>query len=162
MELLTPSVGLIFWTGIIFVTLLIVLRATAWKPVVKALKDREDSITDALKSAEYARSEMANLKTENEQILNEARAERTLIIKEANNVKETIITEAKDKAKVEAEKMIEGAKIEINNQKNAALIDVKNQVAHLSLEVAEKILREQLATQEAQEKHIESLLEEVK
>jgi len=162
MELLTPSVGLIFWTGLIFVTLLIVLRATAWKPVTKALKDREDSITSALESAEAARNEMANLKAENEVILNQAREERSKIIKEANDVKQNIITEAKEKARSEAEKMIENAKTEIDNQKNAAMIEVKNQVANLSLNVAEKILREQLASQDAQEKHIESLLEEVK
>lgn len=160
MELLNPSVGLLFWTTIIFVAIVVLLKKMAWGPITTALRERENSIAEALEAAEKARIDMADLKSANEKILNEAKAERSKILSEANDVKTSIITEAKDKASEEAGKIIDNAKVEIENQKNLALTQIKDQVATLSLEIAEKILREQLGTQESQEKHIENLLQE--
>src|ERR1700753_4037504 len=120
MELLKPELGLIFWTALIFIVVLFLLPKSAWKPILKALDDREKTIDDALKTAERTKEEMAKLNAEHEKLLNEARQERSQILKEAKDMKDAIINEARDKAKVEGSKLIEEAKREIENQKMAA------------------------------------------
>lgn len=162
MELVTPSIGLVFWTLVSFLILLFLLKRLAWKPVLSAIHYRERSIEDALNKAELAREEMTRLSNENEQLLKTARAERDQILKEAKELKDQIVSEAKTSAQVEGAKMIEKAKIEINNQKAAALDEVKNQVASLSLEIAEKILRKQFDDKKAQDALVNDLLKDVK
>lgn len=156
------SFGLFFWQALLFLTLLFLLRKFAWKPILKAVTDREESIETALKSAEKAREEIANLTADNERILNEAKEERTKILKEAKVAGQKLVEEAKDKASVEATRLIESAKQEINNQKMAAVVEVKNQVAQLSIEIAEKILKDKLNTEDAQKAFVGNLLEDIK
>ena len=162
MDLVTPSIGLVFWTTISFLALFLILRKVAWKPMLGAIHERERSIEDALNKAELAREEMSRLTNQNEALLKEARAERDLLLKEAKELKDAIITEAKNQAQVEGAKLIEKAKIEINNQKVAALDEVKNQVASLSLEIAEKVLRKQFDDKQKQEALVSDLLKDVK
>jgi F-type H+-transporting ATPase subunit b len=162
MDLVTPSIGLVFWTTISFLALFLILRKVAWKPMLGAIHERERSIEDALNKAELAREEMSRLTNQNESLLKEARAERDLLLKEAKELKDAIITEAKNQAQVEGAKLIEKAKIEINNQKVAALDEVKNQVASLSLEIAEKVLRKQFDDKQKQEALVSDLLKDVK
>jgi F-type H+-transporting ATPase subunit b len=147
MELVTPAIGLVFW---------------AWKPILKAVKDREDSIESALNKAEALKEEMARITGENEELLKQARAERDIILQEARKVKDQIINEAKNGAQDEAARLLEKARIEINSQKNIAMADVKNQVAALSLEIAEKVLREQFEDAKKQDDLVAKLLKEVK
>ena len=130
------SVGLFFWQSLLFLILIGILYKFAWNPILKALDEREESIDNALKSAEIAREDVANLKSENENILRDAKAERAKIINEANGIKDMIVNEAKDKAKIEANKIVSDAKESIENQKMAAMIEVKNHVAQLSLDIA--------------------------
>ncbi len=162
MELVTPSIGLVFWTLVSFLVLLVLLKKLAWKPVLTAIHERERSIEDALNKAELAREEMSRLSNENEVLLKEARAERDQILKEAKELKDQIVAEAKTAAQVEGAKLIEKAKIEINNQKIAALDEVKNQVAALSLEIAEKVLRKQFDDKQKQDALVSDLLKDVK
>ncbi|WP_017259478.1 F0F1 ATP synthase subunit B [Pedobacter arcticus] len=162
MELVTPSIGLVFWTLVSFLILLMLLKKLAWKPVLAAIHDRERSIEDALNKAELARAEMSRLSTENEALLKEARVERDQILKEAKELKDQIVAEAKNAAQTEGAKLIEKAKIEINNQKIAALDEVKNQVASLSLEIAEKVLRKQFDDKQKQDALVSDLLKDVK
>jgi len=162
MELVTPSIGLVFWTLISFLILLMILRKLAWKPMLSAIHDRERSIEDALNKAELAKQEMARLSNENETLLKAARAERDEILKEAKELKDQIVNEAKTQAQTEGAKLIEKAKIEINNQKIAALDEVKNQVAVLSLDIAEKVLRQQFSDKQKQEALVSDLLKDVK
>lgn len=162
MDLVTPSIGLVFWTTISFAFLFLILRKAAWKPMLGAIHERERSIEDALNKADLAREEMARLTNQNEALLKEARAERDQILKEAKELKDAIVTEAKNQAQVEGAKLIEKAKIEINNQKVAALDEVKNQVASLSLEIAEKVLRKQFDDKEKQDALVSDLLKSVK
>ncbi len=162
MDLVTPSIGLVFWTLISFLILLVLLKKLAWKPVLTAIHDRELSIEDALNKAEIAREEIATLTNQNESLLKQARAERDEILKQAKTLKDQIVAEAKASAQAEGNKMIEKAKTEINNQKMAALSEVKNQVATLSLEIAEKVLRNQFADKQAQEGLVTQLLNDVK
>jgi len=161
MELLTPSFGLIFWTLLAFIIVFVVLRKFAWGPILNSLNEREKIIAGSLETAERVKREMAQLKSENEELLAKAREERGAMLKEARETKDKIINEAKEQAKVEASKIIVDAQQAINVQKMAALTDVKNQVGKLVIEVTEKLLRRQLATPEAQEAHIKGLVEEV-
>lgn len=162
MDLVTPGLGLVVWTGITFIILLIILRKFAWKPILGAVSDREESIKNALLEADKARQEMENLKSDNEKILKEARAERDAMLKEARDMKNNMISEAKDEAKAQANKIIEQAKTTIQNEKLAAITDLKNQVADLSIDIAEKVVKEQLSNKDKQEKLVESMLNEVK
>lgn len=158
MDLVTPDVGLIFWTFISFVILFFVLKKFAWKPIVGIVNDREQSIKDALASAENAKKEMKNLTADNERILKEARAEREIMIKEARDLKTKMISDAKEEAKVAADKMISQAQEAIKNEKKSAIADLKNQVASLSIEIAEKVVENELSDKEKQLKLVEDML----
>ncbi len=162
MDLITPSVGLIFWTAVVFIILLVLLRSLAWKPILSAVKEREQSIEDALNAAKKAKEEMALLNAQNEKIMKEARAERDAILKEAREMKENIINEAKNSATVEANKLIENAKTAIQNEKASAMADIKNQVGQLSIEIAEKILTKELADKSAQIALVNDVIDQVK
>jgi len=162
MDLVSPNPGLILWTAITFLILLFILRKYAWKPILKAVTDRENSIESALLKADAVREEMTRLTSENEALLKQARAERDAILAEATKVKNQIISEAKEAAQKEGSRQIELARIEINNQKAIAMADVKNQVASLSLEIAEKVLRRQFEDQKIQDELVTELLKEVK
>jgi F-type H+-transporting ATPase subunit b len=162
MNLLTPDLGLFIWNVIIFLLLLLILRSLAWKPILKSLKERETGIADSLASAEKIKVEMAQMKNENEALLAKAREERAQLLKEARETKDKIVNEAKEQAKEEANKIIADARIAIDQQKMAALTEVKNQVGILVVEVAEKVLRRELADKTAQENYIRQLSNEVK
>ena len=162
MNLLTPEFGLLIWTLLAFGIVFFVLGKYAWPAIVKGLKQREQGIADSLATAEKVRAEMAQLKSENEELLAKAREERGLLLKEARETKERIINEAKEQAKIEANKIITEAHAAITIQKMAALTDVKNQVGKLVIEVSEKILRKELSNKQDQESHIRGLVNEVK
>jgi F-type H+-transporting ATPase subunit b len=161
MELLIPEVGLVVFQTIAFLLLMFLLAKFAWKPVLAAIKERENSIDDALNKAELAKQEMARLTSQNEELMKQARSERDEILKEAKLLKDNIVNEAKTSAQTEGAKMIEKARIEIENQKKAALAELKGQVSSLSLEIAERVLRSQLADQTKQQELVNSLLKDV-
>lgn len=162
MELVTPGIGLLFWMLLSFSIVLFILKKFAWKPIMKALKDRESSIEDALQSAEKAKEEMAKLHYENEKIIAEAKEERDKLMKEARGVKDKIISDAKIRTAEETNKMVEIARLNIQNEKVAAISEMKNQVAILSVEIAEKILKQKLSGDKDQKKWIRNLLKEIK
>lgn len=162
MGLMIPDTGLVIWMLITFLIVLFLLTKFAWKPIMKAIRDREKSIEDALASAENAKAEMNNLKAENEKILQEARNERDRMIKEAREIREQMIAEAKNKAKTEGEKLLAIARESIQNEKQAAITDLKNQVAQLSIDIAEKIIARELSSENKQKELIGDLLKEVK
>ncbi|MBT8188007.1 MAG: F0F1 ATP synthase subunit B [Croceitalea sp.] len=161
-QFVTPGFGLVFWTAITFIFLLLVLRKFAWKPILGAVSDREESIKSALESAEEAKKEMQNLQADNERILKEARAERDTLLKEARELKEGIISDAKEQAKVEGDKMIKQAQAAIESEKKAAVADIKAQVANLSVEIAEKVIKEELSDKKKQLKLVENMLGDIK
>jgi F-type H+-transporting ATPase subunit b len=162
MGLVMPNTGLLIWMMITFLIVLILLRKFAWNPILKMIKDREDSIDNALKSAENAKLEMQNLKSDNEKILAQARNERDQMMKEARDMKDAIVGEAKGKAKEEADKMLASAREAIQNEKMAAITELKNQVANLSVEIAEKILKRELSDENKQKDLIGDLLKDTK
>jgi len=162
MELVTPQIGLIFWTTLSFFILLFILKKVAWTPILGAVKEREVSIKDALASAENARNEMANLQADNQRILKEARAERDEMLKEARDIKATIVTDAKNAAKAEADAIISAAKALIENEKVAAITELKSSVGSLSVDIAEKVLKAELKDTEKQNAYIAEMLKDIK
>lgn len=162
MDLITPGSGLIFWQLFGFLGLLFILIKFAWKPMLAALEERESSIENALKAAESARNEMANLKADNEKLLAEARLERDVILKKAQEASVKMIEDAKNEASKVAAQQIENAKAVIETEKKAALTEVKNQVAILTLEVTEKLLRRNLTDEKAQKALVEEFVKEIK
>ena len=156
-----PGIGLIFWTSIVFLLLVGILGKYAWKPILGAIKTREEGITKALASAESALNDMRELKSNNEKILAEARNERDALIKEARDAKDAIINEAKSKAQKDADRILSSAREQIINEKNAAVTELKNQVATLSIEIAEKILRSELSSDEKQKALVNNLMKDV-
>lgn len=161
MDLVTPHIGLIFWMTLSFAVVVWILGKYAWKPVMKGLKEREDSIENALKAAEKAREEMSQLTFNNEQLIKEAKNERDLMLRDARKIRDNIINEAKTKAEAEANRIIETAKDNIHFEKMAAITDLKNQLAILSIEIAEKILKEELSKSERQKELMKKLLNEI-
>jgi len=159
--LLSPSIGLIVWSLLAFLIVLFLLKKLAWKPILKALDEREKSIQSALDTAMKAREEMQNLKSDNEKIIAEAKTERDIILKEAREIKDKMINEAKDRASKEADKIVAIARENIQNEKMAAITELKNQVAKLSIDIAEKILTEELSSKEKQKKLVSALLDDV-
>ena len=155
MQLVTPAIGLMFWTVVIFMLLLILLKKFAWKPILKAVDDRNSSINEALASAEKAKSEMEQLSADNDKILNEAHNQRDSIIKEAMDIKIKTIADAKNKASIEAEKIIFSAKEQIKNEKMKAMTELKNEIADISIQMAEKIIKTELKDAKSQKKLIE-------
>ena len=162
MELVTPAIGLIFWTTVVFTLLVLLLKKFAWKPILSAVDERNKSIKDSLAQAEKARSEMSELTANNEKIIAQAKVDRDIILKEARDMKNEIISEAKDKANKEAEKLVSTAKEQILNEKMKAITELKNYVADLSIEMAEKILSSELSDVAKQKELVTKALKESK
>lgn len=158
--LITPKIGLIFWTLLTFVLLLIVLRLVAWKPILGGLKDREQSIENALKQAEVAKQEMGNLMAENEKLLQEARNERDKMLIEAKHQKDALVESAKAEATKERNRILEQAKETIEKEKEAAKRELKEFVVSLSVDVAQKILKKELSGSNEQEALVDAYLNE--
>lgn len=155
------SFGLFFWQALILFVLLVLLAKFAWKPIMNAITEREEGIRDAIAAAENAKKEMQNLQADNQRILNEARAERDAMLKEAREMKEKIVSEAKNDAQAEGQRMIDQAKTAIATERNAAITELKAQVSTLSLEIAEKLLKDELSNKESQIKLVDKMLEDV-
>ncbi|WP_420316879.1 F0F1 ATP synthase subunit B [Ekhidna sp.] len=162
MALVTPDIGLIIWQLIIFLIVLFILRAFVWRPILSALKTREFQIEDSLRAAEHAQEEMKQIQADNEYLLQEARIERDAILKEAREEAGHIIEKAKSETSDITSKMIEDARDAIQVEKKAALTEVKNLVSSLSLEIAEKVLREKLSDDKSQKALVEKFIKEVK
>ncbi len=157
-----PGVGLLFWTFVTFSIFWIVVGRFAFRPIKDALKQRSNDIQSALDEAKKAKEEMAQLSSDNQRLLNEAREERARILREAKSTGDHLIQEARDKAKVEAQKIVTDARQEIENQKNKALVEVKNQVGQMSVEIAEKLIRQQMGQTQEQKTLVDKLVNEIK
>ena len=156
------SFGLFFWQAFILIVLILLLVKFAWKPIMQAITEREEGIREAIASAENARKEMQTLQADNERILAEARIERETLLKDARDIRDKIISDAKGEAEAQGQRMIEQAKEAINGEKNAAKAELKSHVSSLSLQIAETLIKQELATKEAQVELVGKLLEEVK
>ena len=159
-SLTTPAIGTLFWSALIFGLFFLILTKFAWKPILSAVKARDEMIRGSLESAEKAKEEMLKLQSDNEAILRKAREERENILKEAREVRDKLISEAKGKASEEAEKLIAKARAGIENEKLKALSDIHEQVATLSVDIASKLLGAKLKHSGEHEKLIDNYLKE--
>lgn len=155
------SFGLFVWQTLLFVGLLFLLAKFAWKPILSAVEERENTIKDALDSAEKAKADMEAVQADNKRILKEARAEREALIAEAKKTSTQMINEAKEAAQVEADKISSAAQASIEQEKNAAINEIKNQVASLSVEIAQKVLQGELADEKKQQALVEKLVNDI-
>lgn len=161
MELITPGLGLIIWTSLSFILLLLILTKFAWKPILSGLNERETNIADALASAEKAKADIQKLQADNAVLLNEARAERDKILREASSAAADLIAQAKGKAETEGARAMEQAKLAIANEQKAAIDQIKNTAATLSVEIAEKLLRRELQDAKAQQDLVQEYIKVV-
>lgn len=162
MDLITPQLGLLFWQTVLFLLLLFILTKFAWKPIMASLREREDSIESALRMADQAKIEMQQLKAGNEKLLAEARQERDRMMQEAQVMANQFRETEKAKAVEEANRITQQAREAIQQEKNAALAEVKNTAAQLSVDIAERILRRELAEPAAQTQLVDAYLKDVK
>lgn len=162
MDLLTPELGLFFWTLVAFLSVFFILKKFAWGPILKALTERESGIAASIATADRLKVEMAQMQNENEKLMAQAREERTQMLKDARIEQERIINKAKEDTKAIADRMLIEAKQQIEQQKNAAMTEVKNQIGNLAVEVAEKVLRKELASADSQSTYAHTLVEEIK
>ncbi|RKX17762.1 MAG: ATP synthase F0 subunit B [Candidatus Zixiibacteriota bacterium] len=161
MQLVTPDFGLLFWMLVSFLIFIFLLKKYAWKPILKSIKERDESIEHALKAAEEARAEIEEIKKESERIRRDVLIEREGIIDKAVHEKDRIVEAAKHQAKAEADKIFQETKQDIEHEKKQAIIELKNQVATVSIQIAEKVLRKEMANKKDQEKYINDLLKEI-
>jgi len=161
MQLITPAFGLLFWMVVTFLLVLFVLGKFAWPVILKSLAEREHSISEALQAAKRAKEEMAALQADNEELLRKTRLERDAVLKEARDTRDQIVAEARNKAQAEANKIMAATRESILNEKMAAITELKNQVASMSIEIAEKILRQELSHEGKQKMLMENLLKDV-
>ncbi len=161
-NVMRPGFGLLFWGTVTFLLFWWGVGKVGFKPIMNALKEREDDIQGALDEAKKAREEMANLKSEHTALLAQAREERSEIMRSAKEAKENIINEARTKAKEESSRIIASAKEQIENEKMAALIDIKNKSGNMALEIAEKILQKELKGSSDQQTFVQKLVDDIK
>ena len=162
MQLVNPGIGLIFWMLVSFSLVMYILAKYAWKPIMKGIHQREETIEKALEAANEAKKEMLQLKAGNEQLLREAKDERDALLRDARKVRESIIEEARTKAAEESARILENARENIQYEKMAAINDLKNQIASISIEIAEKLIGKELENKKQQQELTEKLLKDVK
>jgi len=162
MQLVTPGIGLLFWMLVSFSLVMYVLAKYAWKPIMKGIHQREETIEKSLEAANDAKKEMLQLKAGNEQLLRDAKDERDALMRDARKVKESILDEARVKANEESARILENARESIQFEKMAAINELKNQIATISIEIAEKLIGKELENKKQQQELTEKLLKEVK
>ncbi|MBQ7510923.1 MAG: F0F1 ATP synthase subunit B [Prevotella sp.] len=160
-SILTPDLGLLFWMLLAFLVVFFVLAKYGFPAIVNMVDERKKYIDDSLRKAHEASERLENIKQEGEAILQEAREKQAQILKEAAETRDAIVEKAQDKAREEGNRLINEAKAEIEQQKQAAIADIRNQVATLSVEIAEKVLKEHLKDNKAQMDLIDRMLDDV-
>ncbi len=161
MDLLIPSTGLLFWMTIVFLIVLAVLWKWGFPAITKMVKERKNYIDDSLRKAHEANEKLANIQKEGESILQEAREKQAAVLKEATATRDAIIAKAENQAKDRGAQLINDAKAEIEQEKQQAIREIRGQVAELSVKIAEKIVKQQLATDDKQMELINKILDEV-
>lgn len=144
MDVLDIQIGPIVWSIFNFIALLVLLRAVAWKPILKALESRETAISDALDRAERAKADAERILAENQKALQRADDEAQKVLREGRELAERLQTEASNRAQLETRRMLDQANAEIERNKQIALTELRTEVATLAVDAAERILNETL------------------
>lgn len=161
MSLITPDFGLLFWMTIVFLIVLFILWKYGFPVITNMVKERKNFIDESLRKAQEANEKLANIQAESESILQQTREQQAKILKDAAATRDAIVAQAQDKAKDEGARIINEAKAVIETEKQNAIRDIRSQVATLSIQIAEKILREKLSDDQKQMEVIDRMLDEV-
>jgi F-type H+-transporting ATPase subunit b len=161
MDLLIPNTGLLFWMSLTFFVVLFILWKWGFPVITTMVRERKNYIDESLRKAEEANERLANIQKVSESILQEAREKQSLMLKEAAETRDAIVEKAQAKAREEGARMLEDAKAAIEQEKKAALADIRKQVAALSVEIAEKVLKQNLQGDQAQMDLIDRMLDDV-
>jgi F-type H+-transporting ATPase subunit b len=161
MSLITPDFGLFFWMTVVFLVVLFILWKWGFPVIVKMVDERKAFIDESLRKAHEANERLANIQKEGESILQEAREKQAQILKEAAETRDAIVEKAQDKARAEGARLLDDARTAIEQEKKAAIADIRQQVATLSVEIAEKVLRQNLRDDKSQMDLIERMLDDV-
>ena len=160
-SILTPDLGLLFWMLLAFLVVFFVLAKYGFPAIVNMVNERTKYIDESLLKAHEATERMEHIKEESESILQEAREKQAQVLKEAAETREAIISQAQEKAKSEGARLLAEAKAEIEGEKQQAIRDIRAQVAELSVQIAEKVLRQKLSSDAEQMQMIDRLLDDV-
>ena len=162
MNLMLPDSGLLFWMTIIFAIVFFVLAKFGFPIITGMVEKRNKRISDSLEAARIAEEAIAHLTEEQERIISETRASQAKLLQEAAAERDKMIAQAQDKAREEAQKIMDEARVRIQEEKEAAVREVRQEVANLSIAIAEKVIRKELSTDDAQQALVDKLLNEVK
>ena len=160
-SILTPDAGLLVWMLLAFLVVFLILAKFGFPVITKMVEDRKNFIEESLRNAHEANQKLANIQSEGEAILKDAREQQAAILKDAMATRDNIIKEARNKAQVEGVKLVEEAKAQILVEKENALRDIRSTVAELSVEIAERVMRNKLKGEGEQEQLIERMLDEM-
>lgn len=160
-NILAPDMGLMFWTLLIFLILLFLLKKFAWKPIVSALKEREESIEKALNEARTAREEIENLKLENDKIITQAKLDRDAMLRQAKELGDSIVNQAKENAQKEGKQILSETRALVKKEKEQAMLELKNEIGDLVIKTASKVIRQELTSNDQQKKIIEESLKDL-
>ncbi|NTW82230.1 MAG: F0F1 ATP synthase subunit B [Chlorobiaceae bacterium] len=159
-SLLSPNPGLIFWTAVTFVIVMIILKKIAWGPIISALDEREKGIQSSIDRAHKAKEEAEVILKKNRETLAKADAEADRIIREGKDYADKLRADISEKAQAESKKMISNAKDEIEQEKRRALDVLRNEVADLAVKGAEKIIKTRLDA-DLQKKIVDSMIQDL-
>lgn len=160
-SILTPDFGLLFWMLLSFLIVFFLVAKYGFPVITKMVEDRKNYIDESLQKAHEANERLAGIQEESERLLNEARARQAEILNQAKATGESIVSEAHEKAQAEGAKLLQDAKTQIETEKENALRDIRQVVAGLSVEIAEKVIRQKLSNDAEQQKLIDNMLNEV-
>lgn len=161
MELFTPDFGLVFWMFVSFGILFLILWKKAWPAIMKTVDNRADLIDKGVEYAQNAKEQLDNARAEAQQVIDKARAEQADILRQADQMKSQIIEEARDAAKKEARKVMDDANASIEESKKEAMQNFRDEVSSFALDIAQKVVRNQLEDRKAQTKLVNSLLDQI-
>ena len=159
--ILTPDLGLLFWMLLAFAVIFFALAKYGFPAIVGMVEERKNFIDESLRKAHEAQERLANIEKEGESILQEAREKQAQILREAAETRDAIVEQAQEKARTEGARLLDDAKIAIEQEKKAAIADIRSQVAALSVEIAEKVLKQNLKDEKSQMDLIDRMLDEI-
>ena len=162
MNLVTPDSGLLFWMVLIFLIVLGILWKFGFPMITGMVEKRTAHIDDSLRLAREAEERMKGLAEEQKKLIEDTQRQQSQMLKDAANTRDAIIAQARDEARQQADIMIEKARVEIATEKESAMRDVRRDVAELSVQIAEKILRDRLTPEQKQSEYLDKLIGEIK
>lgn len=161
MELFTPDFGLVFWMFVSFAILFLILWKWGWPAIMKGVSDRADLIDKGVEYAQNAKQQLDHAREEADKYIADARRQQADMLREADRMKSQIIDEARAAAQSEAKKVMDAAKVSIEQERKQAELQFRNEVSAFALDIAQKVVRNQMKDEKAQEQLVSSLLDEM-